>query len=223
LCSRRLLHSVKLNHSISILSNCKYHVRWSATMSDENKGLTSPAGDTEQVADWKRRAPYVKQDDHDFGSVKWQAQCDCGTVRYELSREAPLSSKFCHCRGCQKRHSAPFQWASIFQKKDIRFTNGVDSLEFYKSKRKEKEPDLPCKVYCSNCNGAIMDEGRNMCMVFPELINFDPGEGRKIFDVKNHLFYPDRVIDIVDGKPKWSGLDEQSERLDDRGNPLKSN
>ena len=80
---------------------------------------------------------------------------------------------------------APFQWASIFHKKDIRFTHGVGSLEFYKEQHIEKDPDLPCKVYCSNCNGAIMDEGRNMCLVFPELINFDSEKGAKIFDVKS--------------------------------------
>jgi hypothetical protein len=30
-----------------------------------------------------------------------------------------------------------------------------------------------------------------------------------------HIFYPQRVVDIPDGKPKWSGLDEKSELMDE--------
>lgn len=60
---------------------------------------------SENNANWQRRPPYVKQDDYKFGEVKWHAQCDCESVRYEINQPAPLSSKFCHCQGCQKRHS----------------------------------------------------------------------------------------------------------------------
>lgn len=30
-----------------------------------------------------------------------------------------------------------------------------------------------------------------------------------------HIFYPQRVVDIPDGKPKWTGLDKKSELMDD--------
>lgn len=33
------------------------------------------------------------------------------------------------------------------------------------------------------------------------------------------MFYPHRVVDIPDGKPKWTGLDKSSNLLDDDGNP----
>ena len=29
------------------------------------------------------------------------------------------------------------------------------------------------------------------------------------------MFYGSRVVDIPDGKPKWTGLDEQSELMDE--------
>ena len=32
-----------------------------------------------------------------------------------------------------------------------------------------------------------------------------------------HIFYGKRVLDIPDGKPKWSGIDEQSDLLDEQG------
>ena len=30
-----------------------------------------------------------------------------------------------------------------------------------------------------------------------------------------HIFYSQRIVDISDGKPKWSGLDDDSELMED--------
>ena len=30
-----------------------------------------------------------------------------------------------------------------------------------------------------------------------------------------HMFYPQRVVDIKDGKPKWTGLQNDSELMDE--------
>lgn len=35
---------------------------------------------------------------------------------------------------------------------------------------------------------------------------------------RSHIFYSKRVVEIPDGKPKWAGMDEASELLDDYGN-----
>ena len=34
---------------------------------------------------------------------------------------------------------------------------------------------------------------------------------------RSHIFYSKRVVEIPDGKPKWSGMDEAREPLDDMG------
>lgn len=127
---------------------------------------------------------------------------------------------------------APFQWAAIFHKEDMQFENGVSGLSFYNSSQKLKERQLPCKVSCSFCHSPVMDEGRNMVLLFPELL--DLGErGKKDFEVRYgffqepllfvliltaktnscHIFYSQRVVDIDDGKPKWSELDESSDLM----------
>jgi len=64
-----------------------------------------------------------------------------------------------------------------------------------------------------------MDEGRNMILMFPTLIQgINTPEGRKAFKAGAHMFYPQRVVDFIgDGVPKWSGLDGQSDLLDDYG------
>lgn len=50
------------------------------------------------------------------------------------------------------------------------------------------EYKLPCKISCAMCHGPIADEGRNMMLVLPGLIDFDnnllPGEPSRL----NNLF-----------------------------------
>lgn len=54
--------------------------------------------------DWKYRAPYkVHENDPKF-NVVYEGGCHCGRVKYQLSREKPLDSKFCHCTTCQTLH-----------------------------------------------------------------------------------------------------------------------
>lgn len=40
--------------------------------------------------------------------------------------------------------------------------------------------------------------------------------------VRCHIFYEQRMMDIPDGTPKWSGMDQSSQLLNDRGIPLSS-
>jgi len=117
---------------------------------------------------------------------------------------------------------APFQWATIFHKSDINFTHGHHDLGWYDPTNKDISHHLPCKVSCSYCRTPIMDEGRNMILLFPTLINEIGSEkGRKAFAATCHMFYNQRVVDfIADGAVKWEGLDNHSNMLDDHGNVL---
>lgn len=168
--------------------------------------------------EWKFRAPYkVHGDDENFKAL-YEGGCHCGRVKYQLSREKPLDAKFCHCTTCQVLHGAPFQWAAIFHKEDINFTRGHHDLVWYDSGEKTTVHKLPCKVSCEYCRTPIMDEGRNMILLFPTLIKFKSDEEKARFAPSCHMFYTRRVVDIPDGKPKWSGLNDQSELLED-GHP----
>lgn len=165
-----------------------------------------------------------QQEDNDEPfSVKWRGQCHCGRVRYQLGRDRPLSSKYCHCTTCQRLHAAPFQWAAVFHKEDIRFTHGHHDLGWYDPSEKSQTHHLPCKVQCAFCRAPVMDEGRNMILLFPTLIEgINTPRGRKAFEAKCHMFYPQRVVDFRgDGKPKYVGLEDKSDVLDDDDNVVK--
>lgn len=61
------------------------------------------------------------------------------------------------------------------------FENGTAGLTFYKSSTQTLGHDLPCKVSCSYCRAPIMDEGRNMVLLFPTLVNFRGAEERSLW------------------------------------------
>ncbi|KAJ5536013.1 hypothetical protein N7513_009199 [Penicillium frequentans] len=197
---------------------------------DTELPLPSPAftnaypENTLDAEDWKHRPPYHIQSHDEFGPIKWTASCKCGRVTYSLNRERPLNAKFCHCQGCQVMHGAPMQWAAIFHKQDLSFAKGSSGLSFFSSSLNSQKYDMPTKVSCSFCHTLIMDEGRNTCLLYPQLIQFEgtADERRKqleLFKPTCHIFYKQRMFDMPDGLPKWSEMDGKSQLLDDSGNP----
>ncbi|KAI9747963.1 MAG: hypothetical protein M1815_003720 [Lichina confinis] len=134
-----------------------------------------------------------------------------------VSDHRPVSGRFrIQVKKISPKQRAPFQWAAIFHKEDINFTNGHHDLVWYDSGEKTTKHKLPCKVTCSHCRSPIMDEGRNMILLFPSLLKFKgSGEDIKKFAPSCHMFYGQRMLDIPDGKPKWTGLNEKSDLIED--------
>lgn len=60
-----------------------------------------------------------------------------------------------------------------------------------------------------------------MILLFPTLIEgINTKKGLEAFAPTCHMFYPERVTDIRDGKVKWKGLDNMSDLMDDDENVL---
>lgn len=57
--------------------------------------------DTPDTA-WSTEAPYRKPDKNFEKNIL--GSCHCELVQYWLSREVPLTTKFCHCEDCQIIH-----------------------------------------------------------------------------------------------------------------------
>jgi hypothetical protein len=180
----------------------------SATEKSQAKSSGHKAEDVDgSHNEWKFRAPYKVHENEDGFKALYEASCHCGKVKYQLSREEPLDAKYCHCTTCQVLHGsspllpashkmrtswrrpnrltinsgAPFQWAAIFHKEDINFTHGHHELGWYDSGDKTTRHKLPCKVSCAYCRTPIMDEGRNMILLFPTLIKWRNEAERKKF------------------------------------------
>ncbi len=153
--------------------------------------------------DWKQAPPYSR--DAGAFTAKYRAQCYCGAVAFEVCSD-PVDAKICHCRQCQTLHGAPFQWAVIFEKADVRFVRGVDKIFFYNPGTGMSGHVLPCKLSCSKCRSPIADEGRRMFLAFGPLFDFgSPPRVPPPFEPTCHLFYGARVIDVNDDRPKYLG------------------
>ncbi len=59
---------------------------------------------TSGISEWKTKPPYLVHDKNSDFDVKYEANCHCGKVKYQLSRREPLDSKLCHCTTCQTQH-----------------------------------------------------------------------------------------------------------------------
>ncbi|KAH8918871.1 glutathione-dependent formaldehyde-activating, GFA [Atractiella rhizophila] len=167
-----------------------------------------------QASNWRLAPPYKRPRPSDFDPL-YKATCHCGRIQYEIGREKPLNTKYCHCTSCQTMHGAPFQWAAIFEKDDLFFVSGQEDLVAYNSTKKELSHELPTKISCGYCRAPILDEGRNMFLIFPTLIKFKDRKEQEKFQPACHIFYQQRVLDVKDGKPKWRKLDEQSEKMEE--------
>lgn len=75
-----------------------------AAAADKPHQFQAGASTNRKEDEWKHREPYrIHDDDEDF-KVKWRGSCHCGKIKYQLSRDKPLASKYCHCTTCQRLH-----------------------------------------------------------------------------------------------------------------------
>ena len=96
------------SRTIARLNQIQFHIssrNMAQTSTYKSNGDNGDAGSTEgELNEWKHRAPYkVHGNDPNF-HVRYEASCHCGKIKYQLSREKPLDSKYCHCTTCQKLH-----------------------------------------------------------------------------------------------------------------------
>ena len=110
--------------------------------------------------------------------------------------------------------------------------NEDNSLHFFSTQRRQGLHDVPCKVHiapspgksihrltyiskvsCDQCRSPLFDEGRNTVLAYPSSFKFPNRKVPLDFQPTAHIFYSERVMDIVDGVPKWSGHKGQSELL----------
>lgn len=158
------------------------------------------------------KPPYFWKSD-DF-RVDWTASCWCGKVKLEYHGN-PFDAKHCHCDACKKLHGAPFQWACLFFKNQVRLHHSTDPLylDFFSTQQRDSEHNVPCKLSCRQCRSPLFDEGRRVVLAYPSSFSFKDRKVPKEFAPSCHIFYGESIIEIDDGIPKWSGHKDESELL----------
>lgn len=146
--------------------------------------------------------------------TKYHSACWCGKVEFEYHGD-PIDAKHCHCTQCQRLHGACFQWAALYFKTSVRLKPSCDPmyLKFFSTQERHSDHSAPCKVSCRNCGSHLLDEGRTMVMAYPPSFGFKDQQIPDAFAPSCHIFYKNRVINVDDGVPKWSGHKDKSELM----------
>jgi hypothetical protein len=74
---------------------------------NEQHGHGSKKTDTSIDSDWKLKPPYALPEGVKEFKAVHEGKCHCGLVKFQISREKPLSAKYCHCTTCQQLHGMP--------------------------------------------------------------------------------------------------------------------
>jgi hypothetical protein len=97
-----------------------------------------------------------------------KGSCLCGAVAYEAAAlsGAPVH---CHCRTCQKAHSAAFATTARVRREDFAWTRGEDARGGYES--------TPGKLrhFCTRCGSHLMAEWTATPMVILRIASADEG------------------------------------------------
>lgn len=54
--------------------------------------------------EWRNQPPYRTFKENQHAEKKHEAECNCGRIKYWLSEDKPIASKYCHCKDCQSLH-----------------------------------------------------------------------------------------------------------------------
>lgn len=78
--------------------------------------LMMPCSSNDQIQPdnaWEFQAPYKQSFEDSSFTAAHVGHCHCGRIEYQISRDAPLDAKFCHCRTCRVLHGKCVATTSI--------------------------------------------------------------------------------------------------------------
>ena len=88
--------------------------------------------------------------------------CLCGDVRYECT-DLPQAGLYCHCRNCQKAHSAPFAALVMVSPARIRITKGAVA----RYERGSDSGNMTYREFCRRCGSQLFSGS----VVYPEVMS----------------------------------------------------
>ena len=125
--------------------------------------------------------------------------CFCGAVTLECSGE-PLAMGYCHCRSCRSWSAGPVSAWTIWLEHQVTVTGGQAHLGTF------ARTDGVDRQFCKLCGGIVMTglTGAGLVDVYAATIPDLP------FAPSIHIHYPETVLPMKDGLPKFRDLPEEA-------------
>ena len=124
------------------------------------------------------------------------ASCLCGAVTVTLHGE-PAARANCHCATCRDFYGTPMLSATAWQPEQVSAT-GADATFPHPSKSMSR-------TWCPACGAIVFGTNRLGMRVVPNSLaaRAHGGQLPDVLQPTMHLFYRQRVIDVVDALPKY--------------------
>ncbi|TFK70445.1 hypothetical protein BDN72DRAFT_766469 [Pluteus cervinus] len=146
----------------------------------------------------------------------YKGGCFCGNVTYQVIGP-PILSAYCHCTLCQRVNASPFILSVHFPAASFSWSHAApheSNMDPYAIHHK------PWKVRwrCKNCGSVVASNNTKLdkWSIWGAQLERDSA-GRIIGwdEVKPtaHIFYDTRLVDVADDLGKWTGYENESERI----------
>ncbi len=146
--------------------------------------------------------------------VMYEGSCLCGRVTIQVEGP-PIWAGYCHCETCRTWHAAPVNAVSIWMDETVSVIQGEESMANYQS-------GISNRHWCRHCGSGLMNRLSKGRTVVYAMVLVESG---CIHEASSHINCEEAVLDMHDGVPKYTGLQDSEimeEPLQTRMKPAKT-
>ena len=127
-----------------------------------------------------------------------RGECLCGAVQFSLSGE-PVVMTYCHCESCRRWIGGPVHAGCLFPARSVRIEIGSELLKTFK----RTEESGSHRKFCTRCGSPVFNDHPSIGMTDIPAVSISD----LVFEPKLHSHYPEKILSIPDGLPKYKDFD----------------
>jgi len=124
--------------------------------------------------------------------------CLCGAVKLAI-RGDPVVMTYCHCDSCRRWLGALVHAGCLFPAKNVRIEKRGESLKTFK----RTEESGSHRKFCMTCGSAVMNDHPSIGLTDIPAVSIPD----LVFEPELHSYYPEKILSIRDGLPKYKDFD----------------
>ncbi len=133
-----------------------------------------------------------------MGNGSHSGGCFCGAVQLTITGE-PMVMTYCHCDSCRRWVGGPVHAGCLFPADSVQVTKGSDQLTTFL----RTENTGTHRKFCKTCGAPVLKYHPFIEMIDIPAVSIDDFK----FEPKLHTHYPERILNIRDGLPKYKDFD----------------
>jgi hypothetical protein len=124
--------------------------------------------------------------------------CLCGAVQLTITGE-PAVMTYCHCESCRRWLGAPVHAGCLFPAKNVQIEKGGELLTTFRL----TEESGSHRKFCMKCGSPVLNDHPGIGMTDIPAVSIPD----LAFEPELHSHYPEKILSIRDGLPKYKDFD----------------